>query len=82
MANFASNTFSGFRGLLDTVAADNVGSNPLIGGDGVPPDRSVLGPSVGDDVGPAPNLAVVGPRVGDGLAKSVLTVLGPCVGDD
>jgi len=79
MANFASGTYNGLRGLLETVVADDSGSKPLIP---ATDNASVLGPSVGDDAAPAPNITLLGPRVEGGLAKSVLTVLGPCVGDD
>jgi len=92
MDNFTSHTCRRFRSLLDTVAADSMGSNPLIVNDGKLPHPSVLGPSVGDDTIPAPNLTVLGPCVGDDGFKSQLgedaapavnlTVLGPCVGDD
>jgi hypothetical protein len=35
-----------------------------------------------EDAAPAPNITVLGRRAEGAFAKSVVTVLGPCVGDD
>ncbi len=85
MDSFASRSCGRFRNLLDVVAAESVGSIPLIVSDGMLPRPSVLGRSVGDDTAPPiPNLTILGPCVGDdGPAPLPLQmVLGPSVGDD
>ena len=66
MGNLVSGTNKRFRSLLDAVAADHVGSRPSIAADGMGPDTSGLGPSVGGDQAPgAPSLTALGPSVGD-----------------
>jgi hypothetical protein len=67
MDNLASGTYKRFSSLLDAVAADHVGSRPATAGDGMGPDMSGLGPSVGDDfTQPSPpSLTMLGPSVGD-----------------
>jgi hypothetical protein len=75
MANSASGTYNKLSGRLNTVVTDNSGSRPLISG-GPALDASV------EDAAPAPNITVLGRRAEGAFAKSFVTVLGPCVGDD
>ena len=67
MDNLASGTHKRFKSLLDAVAADDVGLRLSTAGDGMGPDTSRLGPSVGDDSAPSPpSVTILGPSVGDG----------------
>jgi hypothetical protein len=81
MSRAAFNTQKRYQNLFDAIAADQARS--LDAASALSRKSFDLGPSVGDDLAPAPGATTLGPSVGDDLAPAPgTTALGPSVGDD